>query len=173
MTKDEGPLRVTEERASEAVRWRGGEGATKWILELMLQMVMGVLVGVVFALVGALAGSKILDLLGVETVSEEFEEIGWWSREFAERVYRLIIGAIFGFAVGNPIGVALVGRWRGVRGSFGLAFLCSVASGMVALRIFLWPVAERWAALGPFLIIVTPVFAVLGYNLWATWKGDG
>ena len=75
--------------------------------------------------------------------------------------------------MGNPVGVALAGRWRGIKGSFGLALLCSMASGMTALLIFLWPQAERWSALGPFLIIVTPLFAVIGYNLWAAWKGEG
>jgi hypothetical protein len=145
----------------------------KWILELVLQIAMGVVVGLVFAFAGALTGPEILDLLGVQTVSEEFEALHWGTWEFLEMINRISMGAIVGFAVGNPVGVALVGRWRGMRGSFGLALLCSAASGMVALRMLVWPVAERWVALGPFFVIVTPVFAVLGYNLWAAWKGEG
>jgi hypothetical protein len=142
----------------------------KWILQLVAALALGVIFAVIFAFLG----SWILTLLNVQTISRDPETLMHVDPiELWERAQRAFLSGIFGFAVGSAVGVALVGKRRGISGSFGLAFIWCVISGGIAVFIALGPADEPWGTLATLLIFLSPVTAMVGYNLPLIWRGNG
>jgi hypothetical protein len=147
----------------------------KWILELALQLMAALVVGLVFALICGVMGSEILTLLNVQTISRDLETVAIFGGnvEAWERAMRGFLSAILGFAVGNPVGVYLMGKRRRIGGSFWLSFAWCVSTGVATVYLMQRPGEDPWGLLGVFLFFLTPVFAVLGFNLPMIWKGSG
>jgi hypothetical protein len=76
-----------------------------------------------------------------------------------------LYAGLLGFALGAPVGVAFVGRWLLQGGSFGLALIGAVLALVLITVLVQNGLFSFSEVLFTIAVVISLVFAVLGYNL--------
>ncbi len=144
----------------------------KRIVVLAAELIGGIVMGLSFAYIGAHIGLLRYEAAGGELcipyLSPSFVQDYCPPEQQWEGIPEVLYGAAFGYALGIPVGIGVVGQLFRRKGSFWLTLLGSVLCVLVVLPVTQPPLLAQGMAQGLLracLIILPPVVATISFNI--------